>query len=163
MSSSHHTNDTHGMAIGVIEENQEFIKRILRPYAESTSSRGSKPPYTGPNRRGMSIVTVEQIAERLAVDPADIVGMAKLNYIPGAYQNDDEWYFDGRHLRIWYDDFQMGIISIPHWVRHVTGWAIEWQGEKDSTVDSSRVAMSPAHHAMDSSRVAMSTAHRAVA
>jgi hypothetical protein len=120
MSNSHHSSNTPATVVGLVEENRELFNQIddlepqvwigshvLGPYAPTAK-------YTGVEHRGMAPVTVRQIAQRLGWKPEEIVFMAKRFLIPGAYDVDGEWFFDGRYLRIWFDDVMKGVVSLPH-------------------------------------------------
>jgi hypothetical protein len=120
MSNSHHSSDTPVTVGGLVKENEELFEQlndlepqvwigsdVLRPYVPSTK-------FTGVEKRGMAPVSVRQVARRLGWKSEEIVFLANRNLIPGAYDVDGEWFFDGRHLRIWFDDVRKGVVSLPH-------------------------------------------------
>jgi hypothetical protein len=120
MSNTHRSSDTPVTVGGLVKKNHELINQLddLEPQVWVGSDVlwpcAAPEKYTGIEHRGMAPVTVAQVARRLGWKPEEIVFLANRNRIPGAYDVDGEWVFDGRHLRIWFDDVRKGVVSLPH-------------------------------------------------
>jgi hypothetical protein len=82
--------------------------------AGSVFNRPSDTTWDGVERRGLRLLTAEDIANVLHLTPAEVAVLASRKAIPGAFREEGAaWWFDASEFRSWVTDLHETFNYIP--------------------------------------------------